>query len=82
MPRRDVCFLTGPNMAGKSTYMKTLGMAVYLAHVGLPVPADRHENGSFSGVIFNDQFHYSGSCSDKLIRSLLGQVSVGRGLGL
>ena len=35
MPRRDVCFLTGPNMAGKSTYMKTLGMAVYLAHVGL-----------------------------------------------
>lgn len=41
MPRRDVCFLTGPNMAGKSTYMKTLGMAVYLAHVGLPVPADR-----------------------------------------
>ena len=67
MPRRDVCFLTGPNMAGKSTYMKTLGMAGYLAHVGLsrhvglPVPADRHENGSFSGVIFNDQFHYSGS---------------------
>jgi MutS domain V protein len=48
-------------MAGKSTYMKTLGMAVYLAHVGLPEPADRHENGSFSGVIFNDQFHYSGS---------------------
>ena len=47
MPRRDVCFLTGPNMAGKSTYMKTLGMAVYLAHVGLPVPADRHE-GIFS----------------------------------
>jgi len=69
MPRRDVCFLTGPNMAGKSTYMKTLGMAVYLAHVGGPrraAPApgrgeSRHENGSFSGVIFNDQFHYSGS---------------------
>ena len=35
MPRRDVCFLTGPNMAGKSTYMKTLGMAVYLAHEGV-----------------------------------------------
>jgi len=63
MPRRDVCFLTGPNMAGKSTYMKTLGMAVYLAHVGLlraggGAPKKR---GSFSGVIFNDQFHYSGS---------------------
>ena len=35
MPPRDVCFLTGPNMAGKSTYMKTLGMAVYLAHEGV-----------------------------------------------
>ncbi|CDB07976.1 putative mismatch repair-like protein [Odoribacter splanchnicus CAG:14] len=69
MPRRDVCFLTGPNMAGKSTYMKTLGMAVYLAQWwlfffacgGRRAPEDRHENGSFSGVIFNDQFHYSGS---------------------
>ena len=47
MPRRDVCFLTGPNMAGKSTYMKTLGMAVYLAHVGLPVTAEPQEKGSF-----------------------------------
>ena len=61
MPRRDVCFLTGPNMAGKSTYMKNLGMAFYLAIVVLPLRAHRHENGSFSGVIFNDQFHYSGS---------------------
>ena len=61
MPRRDVCFLTGPNMAGKSTYMKTLGMAVYLAHVGLPVPADRHENGCCCGVIGNDPFHSAGS---------------------
>jgi len=61
MPRRDVCFLTGPNMAGKSTYMKTLGMAVYLAHVGLPGTAERKEKGSFLGGIFNDQFHYSGS---------------------
>ena len=47
MPRRDVCFLTGPNMAGKSTYMKTLGMAVYLAHVGVPGPAAPHEKRSF-----------------------------------
>jgi len=39
--------------------MKALGMAVCLAHIGLPVPADRYENDSFSGVIFNDQFHYS-----------------------
>ncbi|MDO5665888.1 MAG: DNA mismatch repair protein [Bacteroidia bacterium] len=32
-------FLTGANMAGKSTFMKSLGVAVFLAHVGFPVPA-------------------------------------------
>ncbi len=35
----NVVFLTGANMAGKSTFMKTLGIAVFLAHVGFPVPA-------------------------------------------
>ncbi|MFR5358586.1 MAG: hypothetical protein ACLTHQ_10010 [Odoribacter splanchnicus] len=42
-------------MAGKSTYMKTLGMAVYLAHVGLRY-ADRHENGSFQGLFSTISF--------------------------
>ena len=32
-------FLTGPNMAGKTTYLRTLGVCVYLSHPGLPVPA-------------------------------------------
>jgi DNA mismatch repair ATPase MutS len=32
-------FLTGANMAGKSTIMKTTGVAVYLAHMGFPVAA-------------------------------------------
>lgn len=34
-----VMFITGPNMAGKSTTMRALGLAVYFAHVGLPVAA-------------------------------------------
>lgn len=34
-------FLTGPNMAGKTTYLKAVGMAVYLAHLGMGVPAAR-----------------------------------------
>ena len=37
----NVLFLTGANMAGKSTFMKTLGIALYLAHMGFPVPATR-----------------------------------------
>ena len=35
----NMIFLTGANMAGKSTYMKSFGIAVYLAHMGFPVPA-------------------------------------------
>ncbi|MCD0488363.1 hypothetical protein LPB86_08985 [Pedobacter sp. MC2016-14] len=35
----NVIFLTGANMAGKSTYMKSFGTAIYLAHMGFPVPA-------------------------------------------
>ncbi|MDN3548839.1 MutS-related protein [Mucilaginibacter aquaedulcis] len=35
----NVTFLTGANMAGKSTLMKSAGIAVYLAHMGFPVAA-------------------------------------------
>ncbi|MCY1719680.1 hypothetical protein OU798_04965 [Prolixibacteraceae bacterium Z1-6] len=36
---KNLCFLTGPNMSGKSTFLKTVGLLVYLAHAGFPVPA-------------------------------------------
>lgn len=36
---QNVLFLTGANMAGKSTFMKSLGIAVYMAHMGFPVSA-------------------------------------------
>jgi len=35
----NVVFLTGPNMAGKTTFLKSLGIAVLLAHMGMGVPA-------------------------------------------
>jgi DNA mismatch repair ATPase MutS len=34
-----VLFLTGPNMAGKTTYLRACGLATYLAHLGMGVPA-------------------------------------------
>jgi DNA mismatch repair protein MutS len=36
---KNVIFLTGANMAGKSTFMKSFGISIYLAHMGFPVPA-------------------------------------------
>jgi DNA mismatch repair ATPase MutS len=37
--KQNLLFLTGANMAGKSTLMKSIGLAVYLAHVGVPLAA-------------------------------------------
>jgi DNA mismatch repair protein MutS len=38
---KNVLFLTGANMAGKSTLMKSIGVALYLAHMGFPVAAQK-----------------------------------------
>jgi DNA mismatch repair protein MutS len=37
--KSNVLFLTGANMAGKSTLMKSVGIGIYLAHIGFPVAA-------------------------------------------
>jgi Mismatch repair ATPase (MutS family) len=42
-PGSNIVFLTGANMAGKSTFMKSLGIALFLAHTGFPVPAKKME---------------------------------------
>ena len=38
MSRGNISIFTGSNMAGKSTTLKALTLAVWLAHCGLPVP--------------------------------------------
>lgn len=35
----NIALITGANMSGKSTLLKSLGLCVYLSHVGLAVPA-------------------------------------------
>jgi DNA mismatch repair protein MutS len=39
-PGQRLMLLTGPNMAGKSTYLRQNALAVILAQAGLPVPAE------------------------------------------
>ncbi len=49
-PERRFMILTGPNMGGKSTFLKTIGLAVIMAHIGSFVPADRAIIGLVDGI--------------------------------
>lgn len=46
----SLCFLTGPNMSGKSTFLKTMGLMIYLSHIGFPVPAKQLKTSIFDGL--------------------------------
>lgn len=48
-------FLTGANMAGKSTFIKAIGIAVFLAHIGMGVPAQTCSLSIFDGLLSNIQ---------------------------
>ena len=48
-------FLTGANMAGKSTYIKAVGIATYLAHIGMAVPAKYLQLSYLDGMLSNIQ---------------------------
>jgi len=49
-PDSNVIFLTGANMAGKSTFMKSLSIALFLAHMGFPVAAAHMEFAVLDGI--------------------------------
>lgn len=48
---QNIWFLTGANMTGKSTLLKSIGACVYLAHLGFPVPACSMETTLFHGLM-------------------------------
>ncbi len=52
---KNFLFLTGANMAGKSTFIKAVGVSVYLAHLGMGVPAREMQLSLFDGLLSNIQ---------------------------
>lgn len=46
----SLVFLTGANMAGKSTFLRSIGTATFLAHMGFPVAAREMEFSIMDGL--------------------------------
>lgn len=83
----NLLFLTGANMAGKSTFMKSFGIAVYLAHMGFPVAAGDMEfsvlEGLFSSINVSDSLNqgYSHFYAEvRRVKKVAEEVSNGRNL--
>ncbi|MGB4843889.1 MAG: DNA mismatch repair protein MutS [Ferruginibacter sp.] len=51
--KSNFLFLTGANMAGKSTFIKSVGAAVFLAHIGMGVSAQQMKLTLFDGMLSN-----------------------------
>lgn len=86
-PQSNIIFLTGANMAGKSTFMKSIGIAVFLAHMGFPVPAMAMEfpvmDGLFSTINLPDNLSmgYSHFYAEVLrVKKVAEQLSQGKRL--
>lgn len=84
-PGGNFMFLTGANMAGKSTFIKAVGTAVYLAHMGMGVPAKQMTLSYFDGLLSNinvvdniikgESFFYN---EVQRIKATISKVSDGR----
>jgi DNA mismatch repair protein MutS len=49
-PGRHMLIITGPNMGGKSTYMRQAALIALLAHIGSYIPADRATIGPLDRI--------------------------------
>jgi DNA mismatch repair protein MutS len=83
----NMIFLTGANMAGKSTFMKAFGINVYLAHMGFPVAAKEMRfsvrDGIFTSINVPDNLNmgYSHFYAEVLrVKKVAEEVSSGKNL--
>lgn len=51
--QRNFLILTGANMSGKTTFLRTLGVSALMAHLGMGVPAASFEISFLQGIITN-----------------------------
>ena len=51
--QQNFLLLTGANMSGKTTFMRSIGVAALLAHTGMGVPASKLRISFFKGIITN-----------------------------
>ena len=84
---RNVIFLTGANMAGKSTLMKAFGICMYLAHMGFPIAANRMrfsiKDGLYSTINIPDNLNmgYSHFYAEVLrVKTVAKEVAAGKDL--
>ena len=80
-----ILFLTGPNMAGKTTYLRAVATALYLGHLGMGVPAASFAftpvDRLFSSISISDDVHTGTSyfLAEVLrIKSLASSLSEGQ----
>jgi DNA mismatch repair protein MutS len=83
-PKLRLLFITGPNMAGKSTYLKSAALAVYMAHLGMGVPAEHAElsvfDRLFTGIDTNDAIAFGESYyfrEVRRVREIAGHLAAG-----
>ncbi|MBS1504584.1 MAG: DNA mismatch repair protein, partial [Bacteroidetes bacterium] len=48
---KNIAFITGANMAGKSALLKAIGISIYLSQLGFPVPAKKFKTTTFKGLL-------------------------------
>jgi DNA mismatch repair ATPase MutS len=50
LTKQHIMFVTGPNMAGKTTYLKANAQAVLFAHIGMGIPAESAQIGVLQNI--------------------------------